>query len=228
MTVLLHPVSVTEAAGILGVSQSRVRQLIENHYLPAHKIGGVWALPLGNVSARADLRLPSTRPLGAESAWQAINAGDVEVDNGVKYQNRGHTTRWFMGSRAPTEEAVALGGMIGGTYASVELLDRVRQYSDVGIPKQNFEHDLYLPWSKQQELIDLTGAVLTTEGYTVVRFVDDSVWTLATSAAIPSDDIKGLRLAPVAAAALDLMLHGNSRSQTGSILIDALPVQNNK
>ncbi len=112
-----------------------------------------------------------------------------------------------------TEVVGELGGMLSGNPASAELLERIAPFHDVGVPTLGFEHDVYVPCSKHRELVDSTGWVMSTQGSTVIRFVDDDVWDIAVSCAMPSVEYPGLLLAPLAAVALDLMPCSGARNR---------------
>ncbi len=219
MQVLMQPVDVPTAAEMLGISQARIRKLIENHHLPAFKIGGRWAIPHGNLAARLNMRFPPSRPYSPQRAWQAINATDVDVLDGVKYQQRGRVTRWYRGSGVPYEMVYELGGMLSGVAASTEWLERVAAHHDIGIPKLKLEHDFYIPCAKYSDLVGLSGWYLSTEGTTVIRFVEDEVWESAVSEAEPSVEYQGLMLAPLAAVSLDLMTCSGSRNRDAALAI---------
>ncbi len=211
MPILRHPIDVPRAGQMLGVSTARVRQLIAGRHLPAFKVGGVWALPRECVEARAELRFPPARPLNLLKAWQTINAAEIDLLDGSRYQRRGLTTRWNRALAPPIEAARELGGMLSGTGAAAELLEPVIN-EGVGIPQPDLESDLYLPSSLQAQTVIWPGWEPASDGYTVVRFVDDDVWDIACSAAVPSALYPGVKLAPLTAIALDLMLHASPRS----------------
>ncbi len=213
MAVLINPVDVPTAAEMLGISQTRVKNLIADHHLPAIKIGHVWAIPHGNILARLDMDFPSTRPYAPERTWQTINTAEVAVRDGVRYRRRGRPTRWYRGTGVPDEVVGELGGMLSGNPASAELLERIAPFHDIGVPTLGVEHDVYLPCSKHRELVDSTGWVMSTQGSTVIRFVNDDVWDIAVSCAAPSVEYPGLLLAPLAAVALDLMPCSGARNR---------------
>ena len=63
---------VAEAAGRLGVTPRRVRQMISELTLPAHRVGPVWAIDERDLDAVR--RQPAHRPWKPESAWAVLAA----------------------------------------------------------------------------------------------------------------------------------------------------------
>lgn len=66
------PLSVTEAAGRLGVTERRVRAMLKNGKLDGQKVGGRWLVELGEGKVSAP-RL-GIRPLSVRSCWTLILA----------------------------------------------------------------------------------------------------------------------------------------------------------
>lgn len=64
--------SVSSAAGELGVSPRRVRQMLSDGALAGQRVGGVWVLDERAVRAAARARRPAHRPWSAESAWAVL------------------------------------------------------------------------------------------------------------------------------------------------------------
>ncbi len=67
-------VGVREAAGRLGVSPRRVRQMIADRRLPARRVGRAWAIDEHAVKPSA--RRPAHRPWKPASAWAVLAAAD--------------------------------------------------------------------------------------------------------------------------------------------------------
>ena len=81
-------VSLNDAAQVLGVSAERVRQLVVAGDLPGVRFGNAWAVPRSALVARQGQEPRRGRPLGVRRAWEAIAAGDVDLDEVGKYRNR--------------------------------------------------------------------------------------------------------------------------------------------
>jgi excisionase family DNA binding protein len=64
--------SVREAADLLGLDQSRVRQLVHQGDLGAVKVSGVLLIDEGDVARLADARGVRGRPLSPDRAWAAL------------------------------------------------------------------------------------------------------------------------------------------------------------
>ncbi|MGE5281275.1 MAG: helix-turn-helix domain-containing protein [Chloroflexota bacterium] len=89
---MTDPVSVSEAAGILGLSPARVRVLAAHGRLPAAKIGGHWLIDRAVVEARRRRKGAGGRPFSPRNAWAllALASGrDVEgIDPSVRSRLR--------------------------------------------------------------------------------------------------------------------------------------------
>ncbi len=70
--------SVSAAAGELGVHPSRVRALAASGVLPAEKVGGVWLIDRASVAGRSHQRVPAGRPLSPLNAWALLLAASGE------------------------------------------------------------------------------------------------------------------------------------------------------
>ena len=226
MRLLLEPVDVPTAAEMLGISQTRVRQLISNHQLPAYRIGHVWAIPYSYVASRSEKKFPTCRPYKAKKAWQLINSHTVDLLDGVRYQKRGHLSRCNIGGDVPNGIVSELGGMLSGLAAGLEWAQSITQDYDVDVPELGFEHDFYIPVSKYSDFVDLTSIQVGNEGTTVIRFVDDDVWSLATSCSVSSKQYPGVMLATLAAVALDLMSGSSARGHdlASSLMLHKRPI----
>jgi excisionase family DNA binding protein len=79
---MVDPVSIPEAADILGLSQARVRVLAVGGQLAATKVGGRWLLERAAVEARQRRKVPGGRPLAPHNAWALLllaSGKDVEA-----------------------------------------------------------------------------------------------------------------------------------------------------
>ncbi|MFD6971193.1 helix-turn-helix domain-containing protein [Streptomyces sp. NPDC059979] len=64
--------SVKEAAALLGVDDSRVRQLLHDGKLQGQRVGGRWLVAGDSVRDRKDRGRRSRRPLSARNAWGVL------------------------------------------------------------------------------------------------------------------------------------------------------------
>lgn len=64
--------SVKQAAALLGVDDSRVRQLLHDGKLQGQRVGGRWLVAGGSVRDRKDRGPRSRRPLSARNAWGVL------------------------------------------------------------------------------------------------------------------------------------------------------------
>ncbi len=79
---MVDPVSIPEAANILGLSSTRVRALAARGQLPAAKIGGRWLIERAGIEARRRQKAPGGRPFAPHNAWALLllaSGGDVEA-----------------------------------------------------------------------------------------------------------------------------------------------------
>jgi len=70
-------VGVSEAAGFLGVSPRRVRQLAQSGALRARRIGNSWAIPTAEISKRSHRQPSPGRPASKNSAWELAALADA-------------------------------------------------------------------------------------------------------------------------------------------------------
>jgi excisionase family DNA binding protein len=89
---MTDPVSVPEAASILGLSPARVRALVGRGQLPGAKVGGRWLVERAAVEARKRRRGPGGRPFSSRNAWAVLvlaSDGDLaEIDPSVRSRLR--------------------------------------------------------------------------------------------------------------------------------------------
>ncbi len=78
---MVDPISIPEAANVLGLSSSRVRALVVRGQLPAAKVGGRWLVERAAVEARRRRKAPGGRPFASHNAWALLllaSGKDVE------------------------------------------------------------------------------------------------------------------------------------------------------
>ena len=71
-------ISVADAAARLGVSRSRVEQLLRSGSLPGRRVGRMWLVDADAVADRLGWRRPSGRPMVPSRAWGLLDL----LDNG--------------------------------------------------------------------------------------------------------------------------------------------------
>lgn len=69
---VMELLSVKEAAALLGVDDSRVRQLLHDGKLQGQRVGGRWLVAGDGVRDRKDRSPRSRRPLSARNAWGVL------------------------------------------------------------------------------------------------------------------------------------------------------------
>lgn len=82
-------ISVSEAAGELGISPRRIRQLIEEKELRAHRIGNSWAIPVGEIHQRQRLSPRAGRPYEQENIWKLSALADAIAHNFIVEAGKG-------------------------------------------------------------------------------------------------------------------------------------------
>lgn len=181
-----------DAAGVLGVSVERVRQLVVGGQLPGQRFGNVWVVPKDAVMARRHSPGVRGRPLGPVNAWREILAGAIDLRRPGRHQRRASVTRCAM-SRADADALPALvGALLGGVRAAVELGEQLAVDDIV---------ELYISAESYVGLNERVAYVADPAGRVVLRVVDDDAWSLLPKAV----------LAPPAAVALDLLESGDPR-----------------
>lgn len=194
-------VSLSEAAQVLGVSAERVRQLVVAGDLPGVRFGNAWAVPRVSLVARRSHQPRRGRPFGVRRAWQKIVAGDVELDDVGRFRNRAAVHRYEVsGSDAEflaSHDAVA----VSGVAAAIEMGE------PLAVDARGAE--LYMAESFHEHLGALVALVADPLGNVMVRVVQDDAWDLVMGASNIADG--GVRLAPRAAVALDLMASADPR-----------------
>jgi excisionase family DNA binding protein len=100
---------VSEAAARLGVSERRVRAMIDSGRLPAEKVAGVWWIPQSAVAARARSGSRSGRSLSPDNAWAALLLASGETE--VPWLSR--QARWRLSSVLRDQGVKGLVGRLG-------------------------------------------------------------------------------------------------------------------
>lgn len=80
--VLMKPISVSEAADILDVSERQVRRLIGEADLRAQRISGRWVLDEEDVKERARQSPEAGRPLSQATAWRILSLLSACLEDG--------------------------------------------------------------------------------------------------------------------------------------------------
>jgi len=178
--------SLADAAGLLGLSVERVRQLVVAGDLPGTRFGNVWAVPREALEARRHSPGSGGRPLGAARAWREIVGGAVDLRRSGRYQRRARLVRGEMGAANVASLPRLFGAVVGGVRAAIahgsSLVDASRS-------------DLYLSERAFASLASRVAFVADPLGAVRLRVVDDEAWAL-----IPAGE-----LAPRPAVALDLL-----------------------
>ncbi len=73
---MAEDLSVAEAAGMLGVSDVRVRKLLSDGILPGRHVGRVWLVPAAAVAELAAHQHGAGRPLAPQRAWALLDILD--------------------------------------------------------------------------------------------------------------------------------------------------------
>lgn len=194
-------VSLNDAARVLGVSAERVRQLVVAGDLPGVRFGNAWAVPRVSLVARRSHQPRRGRPLGVRRAWRTIIAGEVDLEDVGRFRNRAVVDRYEVsGSDAEflvSHDAV----VVSGVAAAIEMGE------PLAIDARGSE--VYVAESFHEHLSDLVALVADPLGNVMVRVVHDDAWDLVMGASNIADS--GVRLAPRAAVALDLMASADPR-----------------
>jgi excisionase family DNA binding protein len=138
--------SVAEAAGELDLSNQRVRQLIDDGQLRAHRLGGRWLVDVDGVARRAASRPLPGRPWAPARAWALLSlAADRPAawlplreirrlermlverslgDLAGHLGQRAHRHSWYVHPALLDDLLAEEGVVISGARASVRLRDR--------------------------------------------------------------------------------------------------------
>ena len=194
--------SLADASARLGVSSERVRQLVVAGDLPGVRFGNAWAVPRDSIDARRQVSNRRGRPLSARRAWESIAAGDVDLSNVSRYRNRGQVRRYEMSAADLAFVSRSDRALVSGAAAAIDLGELLQA--------GGAESDMYVSASLHEELRSLLAAVPDQLGGVVLRVVPDDVWSSVEGVVVDQREA-GVRLAPRAAVALDLMQSGDPR-----------------
>jgi excisionase family DNA binding protein len=81
MQAMVELLDVREAARVLGVGPARVRQLIDQGELEAHRVGRYWAVDPDSVRRRASVNVAHGRPYAPRQVWRMGAMADLAVGN---------------------------------------------------------------------------------------------------------------------------------------------------
>ncbi|HEU5252383.1 MAG TPA: helix-turn-helix domain-containing protein [Solirubrobacterales bacterium] len=222
------PISIPEAASVLGLSAGRVHAMVTHGGLPAVKVGGRWLIERGDVERRRRQPPLKGRPFAAHNAWALLRLASGEDPEGIDPVSRSRLRRALrlegleglgqrLSRRADSRFFDAHPGEIpylmadrrfvpsGVSAAAMHELDLISGSEADGYVRagalRSFENDHALRPSAERSNVRL-------------RVVPDSAWRL-----MP----KGGRSAPLAAVAIDLAEDADPRSAAaGHELLKAL------
>jgi excisionase family DNA binding protein len=213
---MMDPVSIPEAASVLGLSAGRVHAMVANGRLPAAKVGGRWLIERGEVEGRRRQGALKGRPFAAHNAWALLVLASGEDPEGVNSSARSRMRRalslegvealgprlarrgdshYFDAHRGEIPyivedpRFVASGVSAAGTHG-LDLVSGAEAdgYVRVGALKEFVADHALQPAARGSNLR--------------LRAVPNGAWHF----------LKGARVAPIAAAALDLSEDPDSRS----------------
>lgn len=78
-----NPISIPEAADVLGLSPGRVHALVVHGQVPAVKVGGRWLLERGEVEQRRRRDGLKGRPFAPHNAWALLRLASGEEPEGI-------------------------------------------------------------------------------------------------------------------------------------------------
>lgn len=87
------PISIPEAASVLGLSAGRVHAMVVHGGLPAVKVGGRWLVERGEVEWRQRQRPLRGRPFAAHNAWALLRLASGEDPEGIDPVSRSRLRR---------------------------------------------------------------------------------------------------------------------------------------
>ena len=205
------------AAEMLGVGVEQVRRYIQRGVLPGDKFGSVWLTSAAHVRALEFAPPRAGRPLTADAAWDAILAGDIDLNDPWRYANRGRLSRWAASWGAVGDLVCRSDIIVSGVHAA-------RVFGALMDPAPKEAH-VYVPESAlQRTRDDLNGALscLVPYGFGTVQVhaVPDSSWDRVVAAcprvdeyAAPRWATANTRYVPKSAVALDLVVSPYAREQ---------------
>lgn len=184
---------------MLGVSVERVRQLVVSDHLSGVRFGSAWAVPRSEVKARQNQANGRGRPLRPRGSWEAIFAGNVQLDSPIRYRNRAQMRRYQVGpgdaAFLRAHDSVLTSGVDAANGYGESLAA-----NDLTV--------LYLE-AKSLELLDSVVALVPSpQGQTIFCVVEEGIWS---SVVDHSSQFGQRRLVSHAAVALDLMNSADPR-----------------
>lgn len=78
---MVELLDIREAARVLGVGSARVRQLIDQGELKAHRLGRYWVVDPDSVRQRASVNVTHGRPYAPRQVWRMGAMADLAVGN---------------------------------------------------------------------------------------------------------------------------------------------------
>jgi len=87
------PISIPEAASVLGLSAGRVHALVTHGGLPALKVGGRWLIERGDAERRQRQRPLKGRPFATHNAWALLRLASGENPDGIDPVSRSRLRR---------------------------------------------------------------------------------------------------------------------------------------
>ncbi len=140
--------------------------------------------------------------MSAKRAWEAVAGGDVDLSNVSRYRNRGDVYRYSMSSADQDFLSKDARVLVSGVAAAAGYSEGARAVL----------HDahIYMAHDLHSDLRAVVAAVPDPLGLIVVRVIPEDLWSQVYDLG-ESDVDSGLRLAPRAAVALDLMESGDPR-----------------
>ena len=210
---------VRDAAARLGVSERRVRAMIDSGRLPAEKIAGVWWIQRSALAARARGEARSGRSLSAGNAWGALLLASGERD--LPWLSR--QARWRVSSALRDQGVAGLIGRLGArgqarTYSAhpgeLRYLGERRELMLTGASAADAHRlglhggeslDAYVSSDALAHVVEehaLEEVPLGDSGNVVLRAVPSALWERV-----------GRRVAPLAAVLIDLAESDDPRSR---------------
>lgn len=215
---MIDALSVSAAAGELNLNPARVRALIASGALSAEKIGGVWLIDRASVARRKRRQTSPGRPLAPVNAWallllasgsnlpsqlaaparwrvrQALRVYGLEALSARLERRAEPVAYWTLSGemRALYERgAIVLSGASAAAAYEIGLVgsDAVDAYVPAGLVAA-------------LERAHRLQRVSAPESNVILRAVPDEAWVL-----------DGLRFAPAAAVALDLLSYADPRAR---------------
>ena len=163
-------ISVRDAAERLGVSDRRVRALIESGRLRAQRLGRVWMIEPGALGSVEGERSPG-RPLNAESAWaELLGEREVPIADSAMLRSRYRSRSVRLEFDGP-DIAAALGDAdvrLGGWVAGLSYDDRL----DVDRSQSNV---VYVGAASCGPWLDRHWVVPSSSPRLLVHVVDDEI-----------------------------------------------------